>query len=90
MQNIKELSKQVQNLLGVHIGQPIYLILNYNGRPLTTSNDTVAKIEISSQNIFIHAKTNHSYNKSFRLGVTAFLTKEERDEVFQKNSIKRK
>lgn len=77
--NTEQLSKQVQDLMNIHIGQPVYLIINYNGKPLNTVDNIITKIEISPRNIFIHAKHGSTYDRSFRLGVTAFLTKEERD-----------
>lgn len=73
----KQIVKQIEDLIGLHIGDTVYLILNYCGRPLCTTEDVITRIVISSQNIFVETRSNKSYNKHFRLGDTAFLTKEE-------------
>lgn len=74
-------SQDIQNLLGIAVGDPIYLIYQYQGRPLIMVDDTVKRIILEKEHILIEpAKA--SYEPAFLLGKTAFSDATTRNHVF--------
>ena len=69
----------------VKVGQTVYIIPKYNGNPYCgVQQDKVQMIGITSRGVHIKTRNNSSFNKTYILGKTAFLTKEQAEKALQK------
>lgn len=68
-------------VLPCKLGDDIYLIPTYGGKPYCgVVKDTVQMIGMTSRGFHIKARNHHNHNKTYFLGKSAFLTKDEAEE----------
>ena len=71
-------------VLPVKVGQTVYVIPKYNGKPYCgIQADKVQMIGITSRGIHIKTRNNSPFNKTYFLGKTVFLTKEEAEKALK-------
>lgn len=68
----------------VKVGQTVYVIPKYKGNPYCgVQQDKVQMLGITSRGIHIKTRNNSSFNKTYILGKTAFLTKEQAEKALK-------
>ena len=68
----------------VKVGQMVYVIPKYNGKPYCgVQQDKVQMIGITSRGIHIKTRSKSSFNKTYMLGKTVFLTKEQAEKALK-------
>lgn len=68
----------------VMVGDRVYVIPKYNGKAYCgVQQDKVQMIGITSRGIHIKTRNNSSFNKTYILGKTVFLTEEEAEKALK-------
>lgn len=71
--------------LPVMVGDTVYVIPKYNGKSYCgVQQDKVQMVGITSRGIHIKPRNNSKFNKTYILGKTVFLTKEEAEKALNK------
>lgn len=60
----------------VSIGQTVWAIEFYRGKPIAIHEDMVQMVGFTSRSVKIALRNHHSFGKTFVLGKTVFLTRE--------------
>lgn len=69
-------------VLPVKVGQTVYVIPKYNGNPYCgVQQDKVQMVGITSRGVHIKTRNKSNFNKTYMLGKTAFLTKEDAEKT---------
>lgn len=61
----------------INLGQEVWVIIKYNGKPLTIVNDYVSMIGITTRSIHIKLRNYKDFNKTYILGKLAFISHED-------------
>lgn len=76
-------------VLPCKVGDKVYVIPKYNGKPYCgVQQDKVQMVGITSRGIHIKTRNKSSFNKTYMLGKTAFLTKEEAEKALKEGIAK--
>ena len=76
-------------VLPCKVGDTVYVIPKYNGKPYCgVQQDKVQMVGITSRGIHIKTRNKSSFNKTYMLGKTAFLTKEEAEKALKEGIAK--
>ena len=71
-------------VLPVKVGQTVYVIPKYDGKPYCgVQMDKVQMVGITSRGIHIKTRNKSNFNKTYMLGKTVFLTKEEAEKALK-------
>lgn len=67
----------------VTVGQTVWAIEFYRGKPIAIHGDMVQMVGFTSRSVKIALRNHHSFGKTFVLGKTVFLTREEAEEALK-------
>ena len=71
------------------VGDTVYVIPKYNGNPYCgVVSDKIQMIGITNRGIHIKTRGKSNFNKTYMLGKTVFLTKEEAEKTLEEMSKK--
>ena len=66
-----------------NVGDDIWIVKCYEGKPLGIVKDKVQMIGITSRGFHIKARNHHDHNKMYMLGKTVFLTREDAEKALR-------
>ena len=66
-----------------NVGDDIWIVKCYEGKPLGIVKDKVQRIGITSRGFHIKARNHHDHNKMYMLGKTVFLTREDAEKALR-------
>lgn len=69
------------------VGDTVYIIPKYDGNPYCgVVSDKIQMIGITNRGIHIKTRGKSNFNKTYMLGKTVFLTREEAEQALKKNA----
>ena len=72
----------------VSIGQTVWAIEFYRGKPIAIHGDMVQMVGFTSRSVKIALRNHHSFGKTFVLGKTVFLTRKAAEEALKARESK--
>lgn len=66
-----------------NVGDDIWIVKCYEGKPLGIVKDKVQMIGITSRGFHIKARDHHDHNKMYMLGKTVFITREDAEKALR-------
>lgn len=71
-----------------NVGDDIWIVKCYEGKPLGIVKDKVQMIGITTRGFHIKARDHHDHNKMYMLGKTVFLTREDAEKALRERELK--
>lgn len=71
-------------VLPCKVGDTVYAIKRYGGKPIAIIEDKVQMIGVTSRTTRILLRAHHDHNQTFLFGKTVFLTREEAEAALRK------
>ena len=68
-------------VLPCKVGDTVYAIKRYGGKPIAIIEDKVQMVGVTSRSVRILLRAHHDHNQTFQLGKTVFLTREEAEKA---------